>query len=214
MSTSSWLPCIDGVSERCTWQIDITVPKRIRNIFPQTPVAPKRSPHRTRSMAIHNGDMLPREEPEKTPASNFSQEELDMEMIVVSAGEFVKEVCGVHRFVLIVDHDEEFTYQDRDICYSTTRWQLPACLCCWSILKDEFIGPKRIRRGGPEQYTGCSRYFWILSSRKRSRTTKLQSLHVKSISLLPYKSLLIARQWIILYENTVHFPTRHSNSVS
>lgn len=45
-------------------------------------------------MAIHNGDIFPPAEPEKkTPALNFSQEELDTEMVVVSAGEFIKEVC-------------------------------------------------------------------------------------------------------------------------
>jgi hypothetical protein len=47
-------------------------------------------------MAAHNGDRFPPEEPEKkTPASKFSQEELDTEMVVVSAGEFIKEVCGL-----------------------------------------------------------------------------------------------------------------------
>ena len=45
-------------------------------------------------MAIHNGDIfpLPEESEKKTPASNFSQEELDLEMVVVSAGDFIKEV--------------------------------------------------------------------------------------------------------------------------
>jgi hypothetical protein len=152
MSTSSWLPCIDGVSERCPWQIDITIPKRIRNIFPQKPAAPKRSPHRTRSMAVHNGDTFPPEEPEKkTPASNFSQEELDTEMVVVSAGEFIKEVCPLGWFgVLIVDYDEEFAHQDCDVCRSTTRWWIPDCVCSGSILKNEFIRSARIRRGGSE----------------------------------------------------------------
>jgi len=45
-------------------------------------------------MAIHNGDIFPppEEAEKKTPASNFSQEELDLEMVVVSAGDFIKEV--------------------------------------------------------------------------------------------------------------------------
>jgi len=48
-------------------------------------------------MAVHNGDIFPpQEEPEKkTPTLNFSQEELDLEMVVVSAGDFIKEVCAI-----------------------------------------------------------------------------------------------------------------------
>jgi hypothetical protein len=87
------LPCIDGLWERCPWQIDITVPKRIRDIFPPKPVARVRSPHRTRSsMILHNGETFPPEAEKKTPSSDFSQEELDLEMVVVCAGEVVKEV--------------------------------------------------------------------------------------------------------------------------
>ena len=85
---------MDDLWERCPWQIDITIPKRIRDIFPPKAVPRVRSPHRTRSsIALHNGAPLLRQEPEKTsPTSDFSQEELDLEMVVVCAGEFVKEV--------------------------------------------------------------------------------------------------------------------------
>ena len=92
-STSSWLPCIDGLWERCPWQIDITVPKRIRDIFPPKPAGRTRPPHRTRStLALYNGESLLQESEKKSPTSDFSQEELDLEIVVVSAGEFVKEV--------------------------------------------------------------------------------------------------------------------------
>jgi transcription initiation factor TFIID subunit 2 len=89
-STSSWLPCIDGLWERCPWQLEITVPKRIRDIFPKQVV---RTVHRTRSShAIHNGD-VPTHVPEKpVRQSDFSQEELDLEMVIVCTGDFVKEV--------------------------------------------------------------------------------------------------------------------------
>ena len=51
-----------------------------------------RSPHRTRrSIVEHNGETLPAQE-DPAPSSDFSQEELDLEMVVVCAGEFVKEV--------------------------------------------------------------------------------------------------------------------------
>jgi len=54
-STSSWLLCMDGLSERCPWQFDITVPKRIRDIFPPKTATRVRSPHRTRSsIALHH----------------------------------------------------------------------------------------------------------------------------------------------------------------
>lgn len=146
MSTSSWLPCIDGVSERCPWQIDITVPKRIRNIFPQKPVAPKRSPHRTRSMALHNGLVFPPpEEPEKTPASNFSQEELDSEMVVVCAGEFIKEVYTIQQTTgLWVAYHEEFAYKDSVVLNSAARWGRSDCIGGWSILENESIRSERI----------------------------------------------------------------------
>ena len=92
-STSSWLPCVDGLWERCPLQIEITVPKRLRDIFPKTAV---RSPHRTRSsIAVRNGD-TPVKPPEKpVRQSNFSQEELDLEMVIVCTGDFVKEVIKI-----------------------------------------------------------------------------------------------------------------------
>ena len=68
------------------------MPKRIRDIFPPKAAARSRSPHRTRRSTIqHNGETLaPHEDP--TPTSDFSQEELDLEMVVVCAGDFIKEV--------------------------------------------------------------------------------------------------------------------------
>jgi hypothetical protein len=85
---------MDGLWERCPWQIDITVPKRIRDIFPPKTATRVRSPHRTRSsIALHHGESLVNNEPEKpTRTTDFSAEELDLEMVVVCAGEFVKEV--------------------------------------------------------------------------------------------------------------------------
>jgi len=76
--------------------MDITIPKRIRDIFPPKAAPRIRSPHRTRSsIALHNGQSLVPQEPEKpSPTSDFSQEELDLEMVVVCAGEFVKEVLS------------------------------------------------------------------------------------------------------------------------
>ncbi|ODQ63216.1 hypothetical protein NADFUDRAFT_53489 [Nadsonia fulvescens var. elongata DSM 6958] len=32
VSTSSWLPCIDGLWERCTWQLDISIPRTIKDL--------------------------------------------------------------------------------------------------------------------------------------------------------------------------------------
>jgi hypothetical protein len=43
-------------------------------------------------MVLHNGETFPPEAEKKTPSSDFSQEELDLEMVVVCAGEAVKEV--------------------------------------------------------------------------------------------------------------------------
>ena len=68
------------------------MPKRIKDIFPPKAAARSRSPHRTRrSIVQHNGETLPPQE-DPTPTSDFSQEELDLEMVVVCAGEFIKEV--------------------------------------------------------------------------------------------------------------------------
>jgi len=103
-------------------------------------------------MAIHNGDIFPppEEAEKKTPASNFSQEELDLEMVVVSAGDFIKEVMCDLGIVLIVDYNEEFAYQDGDVFHPTTCWWLSNCVCRWSILKDESVGSQGIRRRGFE----------------------------------------------------------------
>ena len=93
-STSSWLPCIDGLWERCPWQIEITVPKRLRDIFPKTVM---RSSHRTRSsIAVHNGDVASNVPENPMKQSNFSQEELDLEMVIVCTGDFVKEVISFY----------------------------------------------------------------------------------------------------------------------
>jgi len=71
--------------------MEITVPKRLKDIFPPKPVI-RRAPHRTRS-SIASGLLPESPEEEKSPTLEFTREELDMEMTVVCAGEFVKEVA-------------------------------------------------------------------------------------------------------------------------
>jgi hypothetical protein len=67
-------------------------------------------------MTQHNGDTALQEQ-DDTPSSDFSQEELDLEMTVVCAGEFVKEVSPIE-CRLKADGYEEFFDQDRDVCCS------------------------------------------------------------------------------------------------
>jgi len=72
--------------------MEITIPKRIRDLYPQQSPFRPRQVHRTRSSAnrsVLNGTSEPEEKP---VATTFSPEELDLEMVVVCAGEFVKEV--------------------------------------------------------------------------------------------------------------------------
>ena len=32
VSTSSWVPCVDSLSERCTWSLEVNIPRTIRDI--------------------------------------------------------------------------------------------------------------------------------------------------------------------------------------
>lgn len=142
-SASSWLPCIDGLWERCPWQIEITVPKRIRDIFP-TKTRSVRSPHRTRgSMAQQNG-VVQSQQPQKSFASEFSQEELDLDMIVVCAGEFVKEVRPIHFVLLIADNYKELADENCYIRCASVGRSPSHCLCSWALFEDEFVRFKRI----------------------------------------------------------------------
>ena len=142
-STSSWLPCIDGLWERCPWQIEITVPKRIRDIFP-TKTRSSRSPHRTRgSMAQQNG-VVQSQQPQMSLASEFSQEELDLDMVVVCAGEFVKEVCSIQFVLLIADNYKELANENCYIRCAPVGRSSSHCLCSWTLFEDEFVRFKRI----------------------------------------------------------------------
>ena len=103
-------------------------------------------------MALHNGETLLHEPEKKVPTSDFSQEELDLEMVVVCAGEFLKEVNLVIT-LLILDEYQNVSKQNSHVyCSTISRWS-PDCLCSWSILKNEFIRSTRIRRGGSKQYS-------------------------------------------------------------
>jgi hypothetical protein len=141
-STSSWLPCVDGLWERCAWQIEITVPKKVRDIFPKTVV---RSSHRTRSsFAVHNGDShVNVSEPARQ--SNFSQEELDLEMVIVCTGDFLKEVFpflsldsnGLVNFKELID-------KNGNIYRSAVGFGPSDCVCSRTIFKNESFGSTRI----------------------------------------------------------------------
>ncbi|KAK7203598.1 hypothetical protein BZA70DRAFT_282869 [Myxozyma melibiosi] len=69
ISTSSWLPCVDGLWERCSWQFVITVPKTIGDI---------------RSAATN--DYAP------TTSKEKEEEDLEREIAVVCIGDVTHEV--------------------------------------------------------------------------------------------------------------------------
>jgi hypothetical protein len=71
---------VDGIWEKCPWQIEITVPKRVRDIF--STGNPGRRATRSRIEVSES----------EVPTRDFSPQELDMEMTVVCAGDFLKEV--------------------------------------------------------------------------------------------------------------------------
>ena len=97
-------------------------------------------------MALHNGETLLHEPEKKVPTSDFSQEELDLEMVVVCAGEFVKEV-NLFITLLILDEYQNVPKQNNHIYCSTISCWSSDCVCSRSILKNELIRSTRIRRG-------------------------------------------------------------------
>jgi hypothetical protein len=71
-------------------------------------------------------------------------------MVVVCAGEFVKEVCQSIVFYLYLDNDEELPNEDGDLYCGTISGGASHCICSRSFLKNESVRSSRVRGGGPK----------------------------------------------------------------
>lgn len=97
-ATSSWLPCIDGIWDPCTWQIEISVPRTVRDIGNPKPIF--NTKNNKRSAAVTEEENATNEEEEEDNVrveeelslSDSELEELNREIVVVSNNSPASEV--------------------------------------------------------------------------------------------------------------------------